>query len=96
MTTEVAVANQLGIALATDSAVTITSAGKTKIFDTADKLFELSDQHPIGIMINGAMDCLGVPWEIMAKDFRDKEGSTSRPTVEKWLQIFWSMSKLTL
>lgn len=88
MTTEIAVSNRLGIALATDSAVTITSGDRVKIFNTADKLFELSNGHPIGVMFNGNMDCLGVPWEILVKNFRDIEGQRSRSTVEEWGRDF--------
>ena len=88
MTTEIAVSNQLGIALATDSAVTITGGGHTKVFDTADKLFELSAMYPVAVMINGNMDCLGTPWEILIKDFRNAEGSKPRGGIEKWARDF--------
>lgn len=84
MTTEIAVLNRLGIALATDSAVTISGNGHVKVFDTADKLFELSTDFPIAVMINGNMDCIGVPWEILVKDFRLTEGRIQRDTVERW------------
>ena len=37
--------NKLAVALATDSAVTLSDgASQEKIFDSADKLFELSDR----------------------------------------------------
>jgi hypothetical protein len=88
MTTEIAVSNRLGIALATDSAVTVSRGGSTKVFDTADKLFELSSRHPVAVMINGSMECLGVPWEILAKDFRRAEGDRPRDTVQEWTQDF--------
>lgn len=88
MTTEIAVANKLGIALASDSAVTITGGGRVKIFDTADKLFELSLHHPIGVMINGNMDCLSIPWEILVKDFREKEGTKQRSKLLDWAKDF--------
>lgn len=70
MTTEIAVINRLGIALAADSAVTIPGYGGDKVFDTGDKLFELSELHPVALMVNGSMDFLGVPWELIAKEFR--------------------------
>jgi len=88
MTTEIAVSNKLGIALATDSAVTISGNGRVKVFDSADKLFELSSRYPIGVMINGNMECIGVPWEILVKDFRESEGMKSRDTVSEWAQHF--------
>jgi hypothetical protein len=90
MTTEIAVANRLGIALASDSAVTISGGGRVKIFDTADKLFELSPHHPIAVMINGNMDCLGIPWEILVKDFREAEGLNERDKTTDWTRDFLS------
>lgn len=90
MTTEIAVSNRLGIALATDSAVTITGGGKVKVFDTADKLFELSSRHPVAVMFNGNMDCLGVPWEILVKEFRDIEGNRERSSIAEWADDFLS------
>ncbi len=88
MTTEIAVANRLGIALATDSAVTISRGETVKVFDTADKLFELSSMHPVAVMINGNMDCLGLPWEILVKDFRETEGDKPRASVKEWTDDF--------
>jgi len=47
MTAEIAILNKSAVALAADSAVTIAVGSKEeKIFDTADKLFELSDRDP--------------------------------------------------
>ena len=88
MTTEIAVLNRLGLALATDSAVTITGGGRTKIFNSADKLFELSCKNPVAIMVNGNMDCFGIPWEILIKDFRDAHGEEKRPTIITWAEEF--------
>ena len=90
MTTEIAVSNRLGIALATDSAVTIGGGLNEKVFDTADKLFELSPVYAVALMINGNMDCLGVPWEILVKDFREAEGSVPRSTIKDWTDDFLS------
>ena len=94
MTTEIAVLNRLGIALATDSAVTIGGSGGEKVFDTADKLFELSPKYAVALMINGNMDCLGVPWEIIIKDFREAEGNTQRETIKDWMESFLSFVSL--
>ncbi len=88
MTTEIAVLNRLGVALAADSAVTISGGGTSKVFNSADKLFELSEQFPVGVMINDNMDCFGVPWEIIIKDFRSEQGSIPRPTVMNWASDF--------
>jgi hypothetical protein len=87
MTTEIAVINRLGLALATDSAVTISGGGNdAKVFDTGDKLFELVEQHPIGIMINGNMDFLGVPWELLIKDFRVHAKACPHGSMRAWVE----------
>jgi len=88
MTTEIAVLNRLGIALAADSAVTISGAGTTKVFDSADKLFELSPIHPVALMLNGNMDCFGVPWELLIKDFRETQGSGNNRPIKRWADDF--------
>lgn len=72
MTAEVCVMNSIGVALAADSAVTITNtAGKApKIFTSADKIFEISEDEPIGVMVYGGSSFVGLPWEVIIKTFR--------------------------
>lgn len=71
MTAEIAVLNKSAVALATDSAVTISAGDKAlKIYESADKLFEISQSQPIGIMIYNGMQFLGVPMETVIKEFR--------------------------
>lgn len=93
MTTEIAVINRLGVALATDSAVTISGANKSKVFDTGDKLFELCQKKSIGIMINGNMDLLRVPWEIIIKDFRETTREDIPRTMKDWMQCLFDFIK---
>jgi hypothetical protein len=71
VTAEIAILNKTAVALAADSAVTI-SAGSSqeKIYDTADKLFELSDEIPIGVMINSDMNFMETPIPVLIKDYR--------------------------
>lgn len=84
MTAEIAVMNKNGIALAADSAVTITGASGQKIYNT-NKLFMLSKYHPVGVMIFGNAELLGVPWQVIIKEFRKKElGETSYPTLQEY------------
>jgi hypothetical protein len=78
VTSEVVVMNCLGVALAADSAATVTAGVDNKIF-SADKLFMLSKHHPVGVMIYGKANLLGVPWETIIKMFRRKLGSRELP-----------------
>lgn len=88
MTTEIAVINRLGVALAADSAVTISGFGSEKVFDTGDKLFELYPDYPLAIMVNGNLDFLGVPWELIIKDFRELKLSPVPPSIKDWAERF--------
>lgn len=76
MTAEIAILNKTAVALAADSAVTISAGSRQqKIYDTADKLFELSDHQPIGIMINSDMNFMEVPLPVLIKEYR-RQGRT--------------------
>jgi hypothetical protein len=69
MTAEIVIMNKKAVALAADSAVTI-GDGERK-YNTANKLFMLSKYHPVGIMLYNNADFMGIPWEIIIKDYRD-------------------------
>jgi hypothetical protein len=51
MTAEVAILNTHGVALAADSAITVSIGSEKKVYNTGNKLFALSKYHPIGIMV---------------------------------------------
>ena len=79
MTAEIVVLNKSAVALAADSAVTIGTEQKNqKVFDTADKLFELSDTQPIGVMIYNGMQYAGLPVPELVKEFRARRMVFSR------------------
>lgn len=86
MTAEIAILNNSGIALAADSAVTI---GEQKVYNSANKLFTLSKYHPVGIMVYDSADLMGVPWEIIIKEFRAELGNSSYDTLDEYAQHFW-------
>ena len=74
MTCEVAVLNKRGIALAADSAVTLTDGDgqRRKIYYTAEKLFSLSPKLPVAIMTYGPAEIMGVPWETVVKMYAQR------------------------
>lgn len=72
MTAEVAVLNRHAIALATDSAVTLTHEGGEKIFNSVNKLFALQKAAPVGVMIYGEADLMDIPWEPLLKVYRSQ------------------------
>ena len=74
MTAEVVVMNRGGVALAADSAVTVQVGDSSKVRDSALKLFMLSKQRPVGVMVYENSSLLGVPWETIIKLFRERLG----------------------
>ncbi len=81
MTCEVAVLNRLGLALAADSAVTFSSQalshGTTTYSSGANKIFQLTESEPVGLMVFNSAVLQGVPWELIVKSFRKQFGSKS-------------------
>jgi hypothetical protein len=70
MTAEIAVMNKIAVALAADSAATSQHGSSTKIYNSADKLFQLDGSSPVGIMTYGSAEFMGIPWETVIKLFR--------------------------
>jgi hypothetical protein len=78
--------NRNGLALAADSAVTV--SGGTKIFASADKIFSLSARQPVGVMVYGNADLMGVPWETIVKTYRSEVGRKSFDRLEQYADDF--------
>jgi len=75
MTSEIVIMNKNGIAVAADSAATLS---EEKIFRDI-KIFTLSKYHPIGLMIYGSSQFLGIPWETIVKIYRNKLKTNNFP-----------------
>jgi hypothetical protein len=88
MTAEIVVMNKGAIALAADSAVTITTPTGDKTYNTVNKLFVLSKYRPVGIMVYGNAGLMGVPWETLIKTYRAKLYKTGFPTVMDYAKNF--------
>jgi len=89
MTAEIAVLNKSAVVLAADSAVTIGSGTGAKIYNSANKIFEIGRQNPIGLMIYNRMDFMGLPLEVLAKEFRRTRAEKSYETVAQCKDDFF-------
>lgn len=85
MTAEIVVLNKDAVALAADSIVTV--AGQ-KIYHTTNKLFSLSEYHPVGVMIYGSAEIGGIPWETLIKLYRARLGKNGFPSLDKYKEDF--------
>lgn len=92
MTAEVGVLNPLGAALAADSALTRNG----KVYTSADKLFQLVEDEPVGAMIYGGASFLDVPWETIIKMYRSSavQQGTLREYAENFLTFLKDERKL--
>lgn len=88
MTAVVGILNKTAVALAADSAVTVTGENGRKIFNTANKIFKLSKFHPVGIAIYNAASLVRTPWEIIIKAYREQLNGTSFATVDEYKDNF--------
>ena len=89
MTAEIAVLNSEGIALASDSAVTSELEYTQKISTSSNKIFSLSNDKPVGIMIYGNARFVNYPWETIIKVFRNNNLSLNGyPTLEDYATSF--------
>lgn len=94
MTSEVALLNKSAIALAADSATTVTywekNKPKTRYFKGANKVFNLSQSHPIGVMTFASASLNGVPWEIIIKSYRSHLKNNSHDLLAEYATDFFN------
>lgn len=85
--------NSLAAVLAADSATTVQYYGSRGIeqryFKGANKIFQLSNHHPVGLMIYNSAGLLSVPWEVIIKEFRKSLSTKSFNTVEGFADEFF-------
>ena len=90
MTAEIAILNKNGVVLAADSAVTISSnSGRDKAYNAANKLFSLGVNKNISFMIYGNSEYMGIPWEIIFKEFRNETKTYNVENVETCAKKFF-------
>ena len=86
MTAIVGVLNKHAVAIAADSAVTM---GNThKVVNCANKIFTLSKCYPVAVMTYNDAAFMGVPWDIIIKEYRKYLGERSFPQLEGYVKDF--------
>lgn len=84
MTAIVGILNKSAVALAADSAETLLRPGGPKIYNHAHKLFNLSNHHPVGLMLYNSAELVGLPWETIIKMYRRHLGSQAFDTLPQY------------
>lgn len=80
--------NRQGVALAADSAVTMSGEEGSKILSSANKIFALSKYRPVGVMVYGNASLLGVPWETIIKAHRSEVGDRGHDSLDGYVADF--------
>ncbi len=89
MTAEVAILNRNGVALASDS-YGLVKIGDKKKFISVNKIFSLSQSHPIGIIISNFVNFMSTPWETIVSVYRSYIGEKSFNTLKEYTDNFIS------
>lgn len=86
MTAIVGVLNKHAVAIAADSAVTM---GNThKVVNSANKIFTLSKYCPVAVMTYSSASFMGVPWDIIIKEYRKQLKNKCFPKLENYVNDF--------
>lgn len=89
MTTLVGILNKRAAVIAADSAVTFFNQTKEiKTYNSANKIFRLSEYHPVGIMIYNSAEFMGTPWDIIIKLYRKQLGKKNFNTLKDFVFDF--------
>jgi hypothetical protein len=88
MTAEIAILNRTAVTLAADSAVTLTVRGRQKIYQTADKIFDLSLLNPVALMAYNNLEYHDIPFEVIIKQFRQSDFCRDCDTLFECADLF--------
>lgn len=88
MTSEVVLMNRQAVAMAADSAVTISGDRYLKTYQSADKLFPLVEGQPIAVMIYNNAEIMSTPWETVISLYREQARGRPLDTVEAYAEDF--------
>ena len=88
MTSEVVLMNRQAVAMAADSAVTISGDQYLKTYQSVDKLFPLVDGQPVAVMIYNNAEIMSTPWETVISLYREQSRGRSLDTVAAYAEDF--------
>ena len=74
--------------MAADSAVTV--GNRYAVYNSADKLFQLSPNAPVGLLAFGKAELMGVPLEIIVSEYGKHTGNKTFPYLKQYVEDFCS------
>ena len=86
MTAEAVVLNTRGVAIAADSAIFIDNLNR--VYNTEEKIFQLSPRHSVGIMYYGSGSFMHIDWELVLIEFSKILEDRVLDTLEDYVNEF--------
>jgi len=87
VTAQVAVLNANGIALASDSSVTIAGGGQSRSYQSADKIVPIQGV-PLAVLHSGNAALFGVPWQLLVEMWSQNREPAQAASVEDYAREF--------
>jgi len=88
MTSEVVLMNRQAVAMAADSAVTISGDRYLKTYQSVDKLFQLVEGQPVAVMIYNNAEIMSTPWETVISLYREHAKGRPMETIAAYAEDF--------
>jgi len=88
MTAIIGILNKSAVSIAADSAVSVGTENNRKVYNYANKIFNLSIGNPIGIMIYNNAEFNSIPWETIIKMYRQHSNNKRFDTVSGYRDDF--------
>ena len=86
MTSQIAVFNPLGVAVASDTVTTISNAGTTKTTNNTQKIFQLPEPHLLVVIESGSVLSNGIHMQVLINEW-SRTLKNSMPTVQEYAQV---------
>jgi len=87
MTAQVAVLNTQGIAIASDSAVTVTGGERERSYTSADKIFPVKGV-PVAVLHSSRVQTWGVPWQLLVEAWGQQRAPEQLATLDGYAAEF--------
>ena len=76
MTSQIVLMNKLGLAIASDSSLTISRGDNRRTYGSAEKIFTVGPEHKVAVLHSGSVDFMKHPFEVLLTEWRK---SIARP-----------------
>lgn len=85
MTSQIVLFNGYGVAIASDSALTMAGS---RVYDTAEKIIPLAEPNQFAILWSGSSHLHGYPYALLINEWKKSLGETSLPNATKYAESF--------